>query len=517
MKISKLVPLPLLVLAIFPLGFARGDVTLPAVVGSHMVLQRDLPLPIWGWADPGEEVTVVFGKQKATAKADVSGKWQVKLDPIPAGEALEMTITGKNTIKLTDILMGEVWVGSGQSNMQWSVMQSVDGAKEIADAKYPKIRLFSVPLIPSGAPARDVNARWAECSPETVGRFSAVLYFFGRDLQKSLDVPVGLINTSWGGTRIEPWIPPAGFASQKALKKDLDALRGQLTGYQDVLKANIKILRPWFEIAEKAAAAGETIPDPPALPAHPLNSNNASTGLYNGMVHPLVPFAIRGAIWYQGESNRGAGMYYHELMKGLIQGWRTVWGQGDFPFLFVQLAPYKYGGSETALPEIWEAQTATLAVPNTGMAVTTDIATVNDIHPPNKQDVGKRLALWALAKTYGKSDVVYSGPQYDSMAVELDEVRIKFKHAEGGLAIRDDNPLSWFTIAGADKKFVPASVTISGDTVVVRSDKVSTPVAVRFGWHQLAEPNLTNKAGLPAIPFRTDAWNDALPDFPGDK
>ena len=507
----------LLSATLLPIGTARADVTLPAVVGNHMVLQRDQPLPIWGWADPGEEVTVTFGENKATATADASGKWQIKFPAMQAGGPLEMTIAGKNSIKLTNILMGEVWVGSGQSNMQWSVMASANAEQEIAAAKFPKIRLFSVPLVPSGAPARDVNARWVECSPATVGQFSAVLYFFGRELHTTLDVPIGLINTSWGGTRIEPWIPPAGFASQKTLKKELDNLQSTLKNYQAVLKANIKILRPWFDIAEKAAAAGEEIPDPPVLPGHPLNSNGALTGLYNGMVHPLVPYAIRGVIWYQGESNRGQGMYYHELMKGLIQGWRTVWGQGDFPFLFVQLAPFRYGGSETALPEIWEAQTATLAVPNTGMAVITDIANLGDIHPTNKQDVGKRLALWALARTYNKEKVAYSGPLYESMTVELDEARIKFKHAEGGLLSRDSKPLTWFSVAGADRKFHPASATISGDTVVVRSDKVMTPVAVRFGWNQLAEPNLINKAGLPASPFRTDDWNDSQPAFPNEK
>lgn len=515
----KKLPVPLLLLACCLCTFdvVRGDVKLPAVVGDHMVLQRDLPLPIWGWADPGEEVTVTFGENKASTKADEAGKWQVKLPALKAGGPLEMTIQGKNTIKLTDILMGEVWVGSGQSNMQWSVTQSADAAQETAAAKYPKIRLFAVPLVPSGAPARDVNARWVECSPATVGGFSAVLYFYGRELHKTLDVPVGLINTSWGGTRIEPWIPPAGFESQKELKKEVENLKGVLKNYQNTLKTSVNLLRPWFNAAEKAIAAGEPIPDPPALPGHPLNSSGGPTGLYNGMVHPLVPFAIRGAIWYQGESNVGQGMYYHELMKGLIQGWRTVWGEGDFPFYYVQLAPYRYGGRETALPEIWEAQTATLAFPNTGMAVITDIATVGNIHPPNKQDVGKRLALWALAKTYGKSEVVYSGPQFESLTVELEEARIKFKHADDGLVSRDGKPLTWFTLAGADKKFHPATATISGDTLVVRSNNVTAPVAVRFAWHQLAEPNLINKAGLPALPFRTDTWSDAVPTFPNEK
>jgi sialate O-acetylesterase len=498
-------------------SFARADVSLPAVISSHMVLQRDVPLPIWGWASPGEEVAVAIGENKATTKANELGRWMAKLAPLPAGGPLEMTVTGKNTIKLTNILVGEVWIGSGQSNMQWSVTQSNNGPEEISAATYPKIRLFSVPLVPSGTPANDVNATWKECSPETVGGFSAVAYFFGREVHKALDVPVGMINSSWGGTRIEPWIPSVGFMSQPDLKQESESVRLQNKSYQEVMKRNVTLLRPWLEVAEKAIASGQEIPNPPSLPAHPLNSNGQPTGLYNGMIHPLAPFAIRGALWYQGESNNGQGMHYNSLMKGLISGWREVWGQGEFPFLYVQLAPYRYGGKETSLPEIWEAQTATLAVPNTGMAVITDIGAVGDIHPRNKQDVGKRLALWALAKTYGKSDLVYSGPLYDSMSVELDQIQIKFKHAEGGLVSRDGKPLTWFTIAGEDKKFVPAMATISGNTVVVQSPKVSNPVAVRFGWSQLAEPNLANKAGLPTSPFRTDAWNDNAPDFPSVK
>jgi sialate O-acetylesterase len=494
---------------------ARADIRLPAVVGDHMVLQRDLPLPIWGWADPGEEVSVTFGDAKATAKADASGKWRVTLPAMKTGKALEMTLTGKNTIKLVDILIGEVWLGSGQSNMQWSVQQSTNAPAEIAAANFPEIRLFSVPLVPSGKPAADVNAKWIACTPDTIKGFSAVLYFFGRELNKNLNVPIGLINTSWGGTRIEPWTPPEGFASQSELKTDLEWVNSRKADYQKSLDSSLAQYRAWIETADKAKAARQEIPDPPAAPTHPLNSNGVSTGLYNGMIHPLVPFAIRGAIWYQGEANVGQGMQYNTRMKALIQGWRTVWGQGDFPFLFVQLAPFDYGGVATRLPEIWEAQAATLAFPNTGMAVTTDlVASLKDIHPPNKQDVGKRLALWALAKNYGQSDTVYSGPLFDSIKVEPNQVRLKFKHASGGLISRDGKPLSWFSIAGADKKFLPAEATIDGESVVVRSPNVASPVAVRFGWHQLADPNLANKAGLPASPFRTDTWSDATAAAP---
>ena len=493
---------------------ARSDVRLPAVIGDHMVLQRDLPVKIWGWADPAEEVTVTLGEAKATAQADAAGKWRVTLPAIKSGKGLEMTVAGKNTIKLTDILIGEVWLGSGQSNMQWSVQQSDNAPAEIAAANYPEIRLFSVPLVPSGKPAADVNAKWVVCSPDTVKGFSAVLYFFGRQLHKDLNVPMGLINTSWGGTRIEPWTPPEGFASQSELQSDLEWIGARKADYQKALETSLAQYRAWVESADKAKAAGQEIPDPPVAPAHPLNSNGVSTGLYNGMIHPLVPFAIRGAIWYQGEANVGQGMQYNTRMKALIAGWRKVWGQGDFPFLFVQLAPFEYGGAPTRLPELWEAQAATLGFANTGMAVTTDLVpNLKDIHPPNKQDVGKRLALWALARTYGRSDTVYSGPQYESFAVEPEKIRVKFKHADG-LKSRDGKPLGWFSIAGSDKKFVPAEASIDGESVVVRSASVTNPVAVRFGWHQLANPNLANNAGLPASPFRTDTWTDATAAAP---
>lgn len=484
----------------------RADVKLPAILGSNMVLQRGMPVTVWGWADPDETVTVAIGDNRAETKAGADGKWRVSLKPVAADGTVEMNVKGKNELKLTNILVGEVWLGSGQSNMQWSVMASANPKEEVEAATYPKLRLFLVPLVPSGVPAPDVNARWVECSPETVGSFSAVLYYFGRHLHKELNVPLGLIASSWGGTRIEPWIPPVGFESHADLSDELAKLNTIKAQYGSSLKPQVLALKEWLAKAEAAIAANSPLPNPPSLPNHPLNSNGAHTGLYNGMIHPLAPFAIRGAIWYQGESNNGQGMKYHSLMRGLIAGWRSVWNNPDMPFYFVQLAPYKYGANETSLPGIWEAQTATLGVPKTGMAVTTDITTINDIHPKNKQEVGRRLALWALAHDYGKSDLVYSGPLFRGAAVELDQVRITFRHATGGLASRDGKPLSWFTIAGEDKVFHPANAVIEGETVVVSSPKVILPVAVRFGWNQIAEPNLMNKAGLPASPFRTDTW-----------
>ncbi len=499
---------------------AQANVRLPAVISNNMVLQKDIPLPIWGWADAGETVTVTLGESMATAKADAAGKWKVTLPAQKtAGGPHEMIVAGKNAIKISNILIGEVWAGSGQSNMQWSVAASQNAKEEIAAANYPKIRILVIPLIPSGTPIDDVQPypgqqrpQWLECSPQSVAGSSAVLYFFGREIHKDLNVPVGLITTAWGGTRIQPWIPPQGYAAIPELEEDKNQMLDSLTAFGQALASYTDSIKT-YTTALKSAKAGDPIPAAPgAIPAHPLNNNSQWTGLYNGMIHPIAPFGIRGFLWYQGESNNGQGMKYFQFKKGLIEGWRQVWnqeGNRDFPFLFAQLAPYKYGGDPTSLPGIWEAQTATLSVKNTGMAVLTDITTVNDIHPPNKQEVGRRLALWAQANTYGKKDLVYSGPLYKAIKADGNKIVVSFEHG-AGLKSRDGKDLSWWSIAGADKKFVPAVAKIEGDTVVVTAAGVTAPVAVRFGWHQLAEPNLANGAGLPASPFRSDIWTDAV-------
>lgn len=493
-----------------------ADVWLPAVIGEHMVLQRETEVPIWGKAEPGERVTVSadwLDKPVATT-TNSGGWWRVPLLTPGAGGPHSITIAGNNKITLENVMIGEVWVCSGQSNMEWSVSAAEHAEEEAAAAKHPRIRLFHVRRATSGQPLTDLNAKWAECSPEQVKGFSAVAYFFGRELHRELDVPIGLIATSWGGTRIEPWTPPTGFAAVPALTevtRQIDKANGE---YREAVKASLGAIEDWTRAARKAVSAGGPIPTKPALPKHELDSHAQPTGLYNAMVHPLVPFGIRGAIWYQGEANRFDGMMYHDKMKGLIAGWRQQWSRGDFPFLYVQLAPFRYQrhdaknelGSVTNLPRIWEAQAATLAVPNTGMAVTTDIGNIEDIHPRNKQDVGRRLALWALAKTYSRDGLVHSGPLFKSMAVEGSRIRLRFDHTGSGLASRDGSSLSWFTIAGADREFVEAEANADDDSVIVSSVLVPEPVAVRFGWHELAEPNLMNKEGLPASPFRTDHW-----------
>ena len=479
---------------------AHAEVRLPNVIGSNMVLQRDMELTLWGWADPGEEVTVKLGASSAKSAANSRGEWKVKLPAQSAGGPHTVTIAGKNTIELTNVLVGEVWLASGQSNMEMPLFNTDTRVKnEIGSASYPKIRLFNVNasrirwmayILPQ--PDVDPAVGWTECTPETATSFSAAAYYFGKYIHKELNVPVGLINATWGGTRIELWTPPLGFAlaDDPTIKAIGEAQSWKVSLY--------------VAAAEKAQAAGQP-------PPSPLSDLVAPFGLYNGFIHPLAPFPIRGVLWYQGESNLGGGMSYAEKMNGMIQSWRAEWAQGDFPFLYVQLAPYDkpiYGRGNIelvyALPEMWESQAAVLGrVTNTGMCVTTDIGNLTNIHPINKEEVGRRLSLWALAKTYGRTNLVYSGPRYKGMLIEGSKIRLEFDHVGTGLASRDGQPLNWFQIAAGTNTFVEANAIIDGNTVVVSSDQVANPTAVRFGWDKVAQPNLINNAGLPAAPFRT--------------
>lgn len=513
MKLVLLVLIGSMLMFTSTISFA--EVKLPSIFGNNMVMQRDMPVPIWGWAVEGEEITVSLSLQDNaeviytdTVKADAKGNWQVTLPTTPVSGPYTINVVGSSTVEFTDVLFGEVWVCSGQSNMAWTVNASNNSREEIAAAHYPNIRLFHIPRVSSGLPSTDVNAEWRPTSPDSVRHFSAVAYNFGKHIHNELAVPIGLIDTSWGGTRIEAWTAPEGFDSVPALASITEEINDIDRNYRSELPKKIEEIEEWIAETRDALENDSVIFKMPEN-FHPLTPQGRPTALYNNMIYPLVPYAIRGALWYQGESNMREGMVYHEKMKALINGWREVWGQGDFPFYFVQLAPW--GGYDrndpTHLPKIWEAQTATLTVPNTGMVVTTDIGNVKDIHPRNKQDVGLRLAYWALANTYGKDDIVYSGPLYKSMEVEGDAILISFKYTGSGLVSRDGEPLSWFQIAGEDQQFVDAvAVIIDGDTVIVSSESVQSPVAVRLGWNQIAEPNLMNKEGLPVSPFRTDSW-----------
>jgi sialate O-acetylesterase len=513
----RAVPAPLLAAAAVVLCAvpASAEVKLPAVFGDHMVLQQKTPVTVWGWAEPGEKVTVSVGPQKKEATAGDDRKWRVKLEPLAAGgEPVELTVAGKdNSVTLKDVLVGEVWVCSGQSNMEWSVKQSKDPQQEIAAANHPKIRLFTVPKNPQDRPQEqikksDKEGKWEVCSPATVGDFSAVGYYFGRELQKELGVPVGLIDSTWGGTIAEAW------AEQGALEKESD-FSPILARARDATDNYPRRLEDWQKAAEKARAEGKPAP---RKPPEPGNDPNRASVLYNGMIAPIVPIAIRGAIWYQGESNAGRAEQYRKLLPAMIQSWRDAWNQDgaarQFPFLIVSLANFQDPPKEPAdsdWAELREAQTLTANLPNNGQALAIDLADENnprDIHPRNKQDVGKRLALVALGKVYDKH-LDYEGPAYESMKVEGNKVRVKFKHAEG-LKTKDGGPAKGFAVAGDDRKWYWAEgATVEGDTVVVWSDKVLKPVAVRYAWAHNPPTNLYDAAGLPAVPFRTDDWPGA--------
>ena len=638
---------------------AQADVKLPAVISDNMVLQRDAKVPIWGWAQPGEEVTVSVSwlRTQWSAKADKDGKWMFRVTSPKEGGPYGMTLKSTNTVTIKNILVGEVWVCSGQSNMEWPVRQVNDAQHEISTADYPNIRMFTVQKKVAEEPLTDCIGNWKECNPQNVPAFSAIGYFFGRELHKRLNVPVGLINTSWGGTPAEAWTSKRVLSEMEDFKAVLDEIaqvranpepyekkyQEQLLQWQKKVdpsvtadssgkscteidfndttwqqmelpvfweqaglesfdglvwfRKDVEVPEAWvgkalvlelgpiddmdatwvngvkvggiekagqdrtnrrYKVAPDVVKAGQNaitvrvldtggaggfggkpeqmklrLADTPAeqgisfagkwrykksfdlqsMPPQPkppvrIDNHYAPTGLYNGMLAPIIPYGIRGAIWYQGEANAGRAYQYRRLFPAMIQNWRQDFGQGDLPFLFVQLANYmatKPEPGDSAWAELREAQLMTLTLPNTGMAVIIDIGDANDIHPRNKQDVGKRLALWALAKTYGQQ-IVYSGPIYKSMKVDGTRIVLSFDQVGGGLVAGGSEPLKGFAIAAADRKFVWADAKIQGESVVVSSDKVPEPAAVRYAWADNPVCNLYNKEGLPASPFRTDDW-----------
>lgn len=653
------VSLPWLILA-FTAVVACAEVRLPALFSDGMVLQREREAPVWGWATPGEKVTVSVGAKSVSATAGADGRWQVRLASMKAtGTPFDVTIAGAtNTIALHNILVGEVWICSGQSNMEMGVGGVMNAAQEIAAANYPQIRQFTVAKVVADQPKTEMQGKWVACTPETVGSFSAVAYFFGRNLHQQLKVPIGLIHTSWSGTPAEAWASRDSLARDPKLRQILDhcfdsteayrtanaAFEQQLTRWQDAHRLNdpgnagekagwaapntdtkswytmtlpVMLMHGepslylqgafWFrrEVEIPAAWAGHaltlnlgpiadfdvtyfngvqigahaedtpetakvsrqyTIPaeqvktgraviavrlfskygeggfgakpeefsltaadaQPAAIPlAGPWNyrvelgvapkptprgpippdSSWSPTKLFNGMIAPLIPYAMRGAIWYQGESNGDLGYQYRTLFPAMISSWRAAWGEGDFPFLYVQLANWLHHQdvpSECSWAELRDAQLFTLHTRNTGMAVAIDIGDALDIHPKNKQEVGRRLALAAEAQVY-KQPVAYSGPMYRTMKVEKAQIRLRFDHIDGGLLAKDGE-LTGFAIAGKDHRFVWAHARIDGETVVVWSEDVPAPEAVRYGWHYNPTCNLYNHAGLPASPFRTDTW-----------
>jgi len=627
---------------------AAAQVRLPKIFGNGMVLQRSAPVPVWGWAAPNEKITLTFNGQTKTVKAGKDGKWQIRLEPMTAGGPYEMRVAGKaDRVALSDILVGEVWVCSGQSNMEWPLAQSNNAKEEAAKADYPQIRHFAVPKAVSGLPLDDISGgKWETCTPQTAPRFTAVGYFFARELAKELNVPIGLINTSWGGTHSETWTSAAALAQEPDFKdlltrvptdlgkadqakeaefkamvarvqgetQNIDDSQWQQPDFNDSQWKTMPLPQLWeraslpgfdgvvwfrreFTLTEAQTKAGlelqlgpiDDIDDTyingmrvggtngysqarnyqvpaaalrvgrnviavrvddtgggggiygapeqlqlittngPQSLAGPwrwrigklgdfrleLSPNDYPTLLFNAMLNPLIPFGIKGAIWYQGESNAARAYQYRTAFPMMIKDWRNHWKQGDFPFLFVQLASFNSANGTSEQGSTWaelrEAQTQTLSLPNTGMAVTVDIGESRDIHPRNKLDVGKRLAANALHTVYGV-DKPFSSPMYAGMKIDSKQVTVQFSHAFGGLMVKNKyGYVNGFELAGADQKFYPARAALiadgNGDKVLVTCEEVPAPVAVRYAWaDDPNDVNLFNKAGFPANPFRSDAW-----------
>ncbi len=512
-----------------------GALKVSGVFGDHMVLQRELPVVVWGWASPGEKITVTFAGQSVSATADAKGNWRVTLKSLRASDKpAKMTIAGKTaTVSFSDILVGEVWLCSGQSNMQMSLAGIDNAAKEIAEAdKYPQIRLFTVSRATPGEPLKDTRSPWVACSSASARSFSAVAYFFGRDLHKRLKVPIGLIDSTWGGTAVEAW------TSRDALKK-LERLRPRLEKWdarmkkfdpEAARKQYEARLGAWRQAVAKAkeenkkivAAGGKA----KRLPHRPRfydlrKSPHRPASLFNGMIAPLIPLSIRGAIWYQGEANAGSisrAFEYRTLFTAMIRDWRTRWGRDEMPFLFVQLANYRVPQTQpvqekAAWPFLREAQLKTLALPATGMACAIDNLSGKDnqfnLHPKNKQLIGRRLALAARAIVYGEK-IVYSGPIFKAMKIDGGKIALSFDHVGGGLVAKGGEKLKGFAVAGADRKWYWAKAKIVGDKVILACEQVAEPKAVRYSWADNPIGNLYNAEGLPASPFRTDDWTGGV-------
>jgi sialate O-acetylesterase len=493
---------------------AVADIKLPALISDNMVLQQGRQVAIWGTADAGEQVTVSMGEQKQTATADSNGKWQVELGPLKQGGPFEMTVAGKNTITIHNVLVGEVWVCSGQSNMEFAVWNHgvfggvKNAEEEVAAANYPMIHLFIVKKAVAGVPQTDVQGQWVVTSPQTAGSFSAVGYFFGRDLHQAMGFPVGLIDTTWGGTEAEAWTSDAALEADPDLKVAADSWRQRIADYPHALEQYEQSLRDWEQTAEEAESSGKVALSMPTAPRDPRSNPWRDAGLWNAMVAPLTPYAIAGTIWYQGESNANFGYQYRKVFSTMIQQWRNSWGEGDFPFLFVQLASFTVGSDpDNTWAVLRESQEKTLALPRTGMAVAIDIGESYDIHPKNKQEVGRRLALVAEGVAYGRN-VEYRGPTYQSMRAENGTLHVQFTHTAGGLVVHGQR-LVGFEIAGEDQQFFPADARTKRNEVVLSSSHVTNPVAVRYAWANDPQCNLYNKEGLPAPPFRSDDWKVA--------
>jgi sialate O-acetylesterase len=490
---------------------AAANVTLPDVISDAMVLQRDRAVPIWGKADPGESVTVKFGNQAKTAVAGADGKWIIRLSPMRASATPQtMVVEGRNRIELKEILVGEVWLVSGQSNMQLLLSETANGEQATAGANHPLIRLFNVSRQVAFKHAPPPLGVWRACTPESVKEFSAAGYYFGVELEKELNAPIGLLNSSYGGSQAEAWTPVEYLLASPDLKPTVDRTKIWDEERPRVKSDYNEAIKKWRVEADKAKAAGARPQPSPAVP-DALREYRVASSIYDGMIGPLIPFAVRGAFWYQGESNEARAQQYGLLLPTMIRAWRERWGEGDFPFGIIQLPNYRDPKPDPA-DEPWsfirEAQRQTAeTMRNTGLIVTIDIGEARDVHPKNKLDVGKRMAHWALAEVYGRK-ITSTGPMYQSAKTAGPKIVLTFAEAGAGLKIRDGDKLDEFAVAGADHKWVWAEAKIAGkNRVEVWSPAVAQPLAVRYAFNNNPKhPNLTNETGLPASPFRTDDW-----------
>lgn len=488
-------------LMIFWVFQLNAQVTLPNIFSNHMVLQQKQINPVWGKASKGEKVSVSIANQTHRTIADKNGRWIVKLTPIDAGGPFVLTVQGRNKIEIQDVLVGEVWMCSGQSNMQWTIGNSNHADVEVASANYPNIRLMNVPKVGSEIATDNLDVSWNLCTPETVKNFSAIGYLFGKRLHNTLGVPIGLINNAWGGSAIEAWIPRQVLEEEghDELVKSWD---DQIAGYSDaVFEKKKEAYKYWL-------ANGK--PGKKKWPPENIRIGRKRPGsIYKGMVNASVGYGIKGIIWCQGETNAGRAYQYRELFPLLIKTYRNLWRQGDFPFYWVQMADFL---EESKVPtggswaELREAQTMTLSLPNTGEAIVTDVGEAKDIHPRDKQTPANRLVRHALAKDYGYA-MASDSPRFSSMEIKENKAIISFSYTDKGLCTFDFDEIKGFAIAGSDKKFVWAKAKIIGkNKVEVYSDNVENPVAVRYGFENNPRVNLYDRNGLPVTNFRTDSW-----------
>ncbi len=493
----------LFMLAALLMAQTQADLKMSSVFSDHMVLQQKEPIRIWGWTTALQEVTVKFANQTVVATAATDGRFELNLDPVAAGGPYALTIASDETKSFEDVLVGEVWLCSGQSNMGFPVSAANDPDLECLTANFPNLRLISVPQVGTQEPQYDFKGQWERCTPETVKNFSAVGYFFGRQLHQTLGVPIGLIDNAWGGSSCEAWVKRDLLEEDELYRPLMERWKKVEATYnhENATASYHEKLKAWNVSKEGRK---------PQAPRNPLIGQHRPANLYNGVLKPVMGYTIQGAIWYQGESNAGRAYQYRDLFPLMIQSWRDEWNQGDFSFYWVQLADFRPEVTEPAgstWAELREAQTMTMSkLPNTGEAVILNLGEAVDIHPKNKQDVAKRLARWALAKDY-RQNIVFKSPSYESMEVKKGKVHIHFDAVGGGLDAFDIREPVGFTIAGNDQAFVNASATIvNRNTVEIWSEAVTEPVAVRYAWADNPVCNLQSVEGLPVTPFRTDTW-----------